>query len=711
MAVENRKNLDERIKRAISSGRVEFDFESWKKQNPDSVKLLLSYAESGKEDKKGFSISLRFLFRERIFRLSVAAAAVVILVLLFGRFNGGRSNLAFGEILAIQERIQTLHAKKTIKGKPYEIWMKRPNMMRMEDGSGSYLISRADEMWFVDEPNRTVTKTPLGYLQSTHTLRGEIDIIDILIQADYANRYSGYLSEGPSGQVNQGGKIYDVYRMETRGNGGVIKFEALVEAQTHIIKLVTIKGVHDSEEEEVYRFEMLESNQPIQDSFFVYEPNDKFSLIIEQKEPLKQVPGKQDVGATLSGRVVWASSKKPVVGAKFLVTAGDNKANGNREFVGNCQTNSEGYWEIFGVPPGVAEISVKSWRLDWPAVPQFSQNIGLSVHPSIVVDGKGEYRNLDFKVYKAEELFARITIDVQDEDGKPIEGVSAYLQYCDRNEEHQSIYASSIKRTQFTDSNGCFDSADIWPTERPVQIFIVTKNRFGSVYAARRPLTKPFVIEPKGDYHFDIVLPFVREMKVQVVDTNKRQLKGVCVSVIDKNGELIYPLPWLNKNVFTDSQGLADVNGMSPEEEVLIALKRLHADSNDSRNFTASTIIKAKAPLGRDEKPILRCVFDERPVCVRGSIDYDKTKNGVIYVMVAGQPGQWTLPFMWKRLEGASDFELQAVPADEIRLLYSYVTGDTNKRIEKKMITEPGCTYTVKISDRGIEIVNQQRGY
>ena len=171
---------------------------------------------------------------------------------------------------------------------------------------------------------------------------------------------------------------------------------------------------------------------------------------------------------------------------------------------------------------------------------KFRNFLHLICYPVII----SEYENLDFEVYKPKDFFAQITINVTDENDAPIEGVSGYLVYDDNNEMHGDIYANP-KGKQFTGKDGRFDADNIWPTNKAVKLFLGTKGEFCATYATTRyAQMEGFVIEPKGEYHFAITLPFVRQVLVQVVDTDGKLVEGVSVSAINREGVPIFPFEW-----------------------------------------------------------------------------------------------------------------------------------------------------------------------
>jgi len=645
----------------------------------------------------------------------LAAAAVIIIAVLVGirQFGGpiDGTSMAFGEVIEKHSYIQTLHARLNKNGRESEIWAKRPNMLRMEYNDGTYEISNGPKMWVVDEKNNKAIEKPSWYFKDAQ--RRGIDVLDALVRMEYTDNFSGFFSEGPVKQISKNDNLFDVYQMEFDSYGDRIEFEALVDSETRIIYSMTV-GVHkEAQLEQFFELTILDYDQPIPDEMFAFEPTDTMEVTVKEFEGSEPTSA-QTEGSRLSGHITWASSGKPVSGARLTFWGGqiERTADGKskHKFFVRAETDCDGCWQITGAPSGGLSISVRSWELGWPAMPTFTTNVGSPLHPRIIIDGESEYGSLNFKVYKPGDFYARITINVSDEDGKPVEGLGGYLQ-CDDNFIHQHLYAVPRKR-QYTSSDGRFDADDIWPTKRPVRIYLGPRQDFGVTYATRNAQTEAFVIEPKQSYHFDIIVPYVRQMKTQVLDPQGKPLEGISVLALDENGAPFFPLPQGRSaftGKFTNSNGLVDISGMAPGENIVIALRRLDPTQPDWKKPLASACIPATAPYDM-EKPTLAVTFDERPICIEGSSESDlQIEKGGIRVMVAGQHGELGMPFMWTRFDNTGGFKLEGVPAGHIRLLCTYIDSEKGRiTVEESMHTKPGNIYTVKFTEHNIQLLAQQ---
>jgi hypothetical protein len=321
----------------------------------------------------------------------------------------------------------------------------------------------------------------------------------------------------------------------------------------------------------------------------------------------------------------------------------------------------------------------------------------------ISVDGQSHYTGFNFKVYKPDDLCSRITVAVTDEHGNPIEGAAASIHYDGPpGGMHQNLYAGPAQ--QCTGPDGKFDALNIWPSMGPVRVSVGA----GSPYVRRPVDTEPFVIKPKESYHFDIVLQHAAQMKIQVVDPQNKPLEGVSVLALDTKW---FPFSTgFEDLVFTDSDGLAQVDGMAPAEDVIIAIRRLEPKAEHPRKTFASLFVPATAPPGPD-KPTRLIVFDERPISIEGTCDSTfQPHKHVIFVMPAGVPRYHGAPFGFLRadFDDAGRFLLEGIPAGDIHLVCLHISDWTRTVAQQSIHTVPGNTYTVKISSHGLQLIGHK---
>ncbi|NLT74946.1 MAG: carboxypeptidase regulatory-like domain-containing protein [Planctomycetes bacterium] len=343
-------------------------------------------------------------------------------------------------------------------------------------------------------------------------------------------------------------------------------------------------------------------------------------------------------------------------------------------------------------------------------MPTFTTNVGTSKDPRVLVDGRSSYTGLDFKVYKPDDFYAHLMAQVSNEDGQPIRDVSAYLMYADSGDTHQSVYATK-RRHQFTRRDGQFDDSEIWPTYRPVRLHVGHKDPNGP-YPLRGVHSEPFIIEPAQEYHLDIVLPYERQMMVQVLDAQGRPLEGICVSLLDGEwgGAFSPPSYQLEDQAFSDSDGLVHGSGLLPGENILIALKRLDPNAPDLWNPSVANLTPVTGPTDQSVR-LVQVTFDDRPITVEGKVDpgfpIDRAR---VAAYVTGQPGDLRhMPFAQVDADREGRFILRGVPAGTIRLLYSATGPDgISRRGEGALVVESGQFCRVEFANEDLQVLSRE---
>jgi hypothetical protein len=111
---ENNKWLDEALTETIGSEKSRTDFEQWKRQHPDAVKMLTSRA-----GKKVLTSTARFKTRRTIMTSTItklAAAVIIITVFLVLYLTNGTNmtNVVLGEVLQNVENMKFITYKHTV---------------------------------------------------------------------------------------------------------------------------------------------------------------------------------------------------------------------------------------------------------------------------------------------------------------------------------------------------------------------------------------------------------------------------------------------------------------------------------------------------------------------------------------------------------------------------------------------------------------------
>lgn len=640
--------------------------------------------------------------------LAVAVAVVVVVLIVVNPFASPNGGLAFGEVLANMAHVQSFHGIERDGDETREIWAKRPNMLRCEDSADVIEISNGPTLWVVNTAANTATQRPSYYFDSAQ--RNGLDVVDSFLRMDLTEGLSGFFSEGPVERITQEGKVLDVYRMEFTTQHGTVHFEALVDAGT---KLISSMSAQVGEDEFVFAID--EYDIPLSDDLFSFEPDATMDVVVKEAgaTEVPQASAEEVDGSVLSGRIIWASNGEPVVGARLTLAGGPVRATDGTwrpEFFETVETGHDGYWTCLGVPVDNIRIIVRSWEFEWPAVPVFAMNTGSQQRPRVDVDGHSEYGGLDFEVYKPDDFYAHITANVINEDGLPVENASASLAYVGGT--YQSIQATQ-QGGQFTGPDGRIEAYEIWPTATPVVLEVGVSDPDGP-YPARAVTTQPFTIESQGDYHFDIAIPYKREMTVQVVDVDGNPVEGISVALHGaQDGLQISPVSRRREDLpVTDADGLVDLSDMLPGENVLVVVRRFADDGGDvSLSLQcplASVVAPATAPINRD-KPFVQVVFDERPIVVEGQLDAVGGTGFVYTTMPQDDENGPPASLFRVRTDSEGRFTLSGVPAGTVKLGYSVFWPDNTRADGAGLINvEPGNRYRVQFTDDGLRVLDVQ---
>lgn len=654
----------------------------------------------------------------RTIRLIPAAVAIGLLIVMgfWIAGLGARPQIALGEALKKMSQVQTLHFEIIQDGARAEAWAKRPNMLRIEHEDGKIEVSNGPDLWEVHTKDNKAVRRPSFYYQNA--VKSGKDVMELFVEP-FNDSLSGFMSQMPE-RVKRDGLTLDVYRLSFEQDGVSVTSEIILDVKTQILSSVEVmmEGAKDT----TLKMTILDYDQPIDDDLFTFIP--LAGMNVSQKagiangratEEPAPVPGSSPDaagGSSLSGRIVWASNGKATGGATVSIFGDKPAAPGVQpeRYVLRATTNIDGRWQIDGVPAGTVELNVRSWEFDWPAMPQFEGNRGTSERPRVLVDGRSIYDGLDYEVHKPDDtFFARIQIDVTDEDGNPVD--KAYARLVGKTSS-SGLHARSRKNGRSSQEcsgpDGKFDAPDIWPTKQPVRVSV---GREGSLYAFSGAQTDPFTIESGKTYRFDMVLPFPRTINLTITDPQGQPLEGVLVQAFSADTGLS-----TTATVSSDADGLAVLSGMAPSEKIVVALKRLADEALQSkpRHFAvapakATTLVSMTAPSGRDPESQI-VVFDERPVRIEGVIDGQVPESTSIWVQVP-QPeddGNCAVPRTTPILLASgirSTFVLDGFPAGDVELVVMYPAGSGHRCHGYPFHGEPGHNYRVRIQDDQLEVL------
>ncbi len=226
------------------------------------------------------------------------------------------------------------------------------------------------------------------------------------------------------------------------------------------------------------------------------------------------------------------------------------------------------------------------------------------------------------------------------------------------------------------------------------------------------------MVKSRQSYHFDMVLPFGRQMNLKVVDRAGKPVEGLSVKVlagIEGWVTEVFPLGGgIEKPLLTGDDGLVTISQLAPEKEATVILKRLPPGKVRSRRPVSSAMFTVKGPKGR--KPgELEVVFDDRPIRIEGTVELPpiaaNARLGYVYCIA----GRERLGWLANPKDGA--FSLEGVPPGNVRLGYRLygsggnggATVDLDMDCKETIRTEPGHVYTVKIIGRRLTVIGKRK--
>jgi hypothetical protein len=294
----------------------------------------------------------------------------------------------------------------------------------------------------------------------------------------------------------------------------------------------------------------------------------------------------------------------------------------------------------------------------------------------------------------------------------------------------QSIDAAHGK--QFTGPDGEFDAEHVWPYSEPVQVQVYSHDP--GKYASYVATSERFVVEPKGRYRFDMVLPFTRNLVLKVTDPEGNPLDRVRVRAMWPNRGIwseVYQMPGVEPMV-TDGNGLVTIQGLAPNGDCAIFLYRLPEGESDYQKASATAWSVVKVPAER-QPGRTQVTFDARPIRIEGSMDVPAGADGWVELWVSDAKAGAETSIIQKETADDGRFVLEGVPAGTVSVRLFTIVPDKKMMLEatgnsssvlgswlppdKKMMleatgnvgTEPGHAYFVQVVENRVELARVEK--
>ena len=132
----------------------------------------------------------------------------------------------------------------------------------------------------------------------------------------------------------------------------------------------------------------------------------------------------------------------------------------------------------------------------------------------------------------------------------------------------------------------------------------------------------------------------------------------------------------------------------------------MRPDVTNNLDFSplASAVVDKEVPLEPQGKTV-NVVFDERPIRIVGTSKFEDDELRLHAVTCAGgdRPIRFLLPQTRALARGDGSFVLEGVPPGNVRFGWIFAKNGLG---DERLQTRPGVTYTVRISDSGLELLS-----
>ncbi|HUT94170.1 MAG TPA: VIT domain-containing protein [Thermoguttaceae bacterium] len=194
-----------------------------------------------------------------------AAAAVLAAAWLWSSTSPSDSAVAFGEVLQNVIEADTLHLEITRDGKTGQVWAKRPQQLRWDEGGGRYKIAKGEKLWVVDEGANRATSQASPYFHADQPGTNVLDLLELPGEPDRES----LLRARPVDQVRREGRDCELYRIEWPTAQGRIRIEALADRGTRLLRSLEATAVTRDVGRPIGRLTVLAVNEPVDEDLFV----------------------------------------------------------------------------------------------------------------------------------------------------------------------------------------------------------------------------------------------------------------------------------------------------------------------------------------------------------------------------------------------------------------------------------------------------------
>jgi hypothetical protein len=275
---ENNKWLDEALSETIGSNQTRTNFEQWKQQHPQAVKMLTSRASRKASGSPGPLTTRRLIMKSPITKLA-AAAVIIIAVMLSIHFWGKSTPTAY----AFEQTIKAMQAKRSFHIQTYwgsdpkdEFWAEfdeNGQVIRYRQEEGEY--GTVVTLWENNVRTRYYPK-PVDICLMTCIDNTEPELEDFDPQTTVQKVYDQVAQGKATIEIQEPSSNEDLITITVIPTDNSSKKILLVDPDTNFVTRADSYWPNDDEEQEKneeeqeihFAIEVLEYNQPIDANTF-----------------------------------------------------------------------------------------------------------------------------------------------------------------------------------------------------------------------------------------------------------------------------------------------------------------------------------------------------------------------------------------------------------------------------------------------------------
>ncbi len=214
------------------------------------------------------STTRRWTSSSAIRALVFPLAAAILLGIIWFSSSFSKRDPDLAVILDNVANAQSFHARLICDSKTTDVWASQPGQLRLDEPDGTHEIAVGPNVWLVNGPANKVTKRDSPY--SVDVKRPGLQITRLLGLQEGKNSWRDLSAARPVERAERDGVECLRYQMVSADlKEVVIQLEAWVDASTHLLQSLEVKGLRNGRMETIAEFIALSYNEPVAQEKFV----------------------------------------------------------------------------------------------------------------------------------------------------------------------------------------------------------------------------------------------------------------------------------------------------------------------------------------------------------------------------------------------------------------------------------------------------------